>query len=205
MAKFIDGIAMSAEYARRKDLVNLFDSQVEILIDRNTPYEIVVALQSQREQVISKASSMVIGERNIPFLPIISPAYIGYHGLVSKIQSKKGYYISIDPALIVDQVQIPNGLYYIYNIESGEFTRGDTPGSVLDLSLSPLTAAEIINLCIVTDVLSKHCVGAVGSRNILNEKIPVIYLDDGGRLILNCFYDDYQDDDFGWPSCGSRG
>ena len=213
MAKFIDGIAMSAEYARRKDLVNLFDSQIETLKDCCTPNEIVAEFNIMKEWVIDKASKMTIGKGNIPFLPIIPSAYLGYYGLISMVRVglKKGY-TTINPILIKDLIQTPtNGLYYIFDVEDGESTRNNnnSPESVIqtskEQSRSPLIADEIVNLCIITDVLYRHYVYAIGSRFGALDKVPAVYLDGfSGFPGLGWLYTYYSGDHYGSPSCGSR-
>ena len=210
MVKFIDGIAMSAEYARRNNLKKLFDSQIETLKERNAPNEIVREFQSQKEQVIGKASSMVIGKGNIPFVPIIKPICLGYYGLMSmvKIGLKSGH-ASINPFLIEDRVETPDGFYYIYDVEDGKSARKKTAEGENEflkfLSRSPLVAAEVINLCIITDVLSRHYMDAIGSQFCNLHNAPAVYRDDFGFPEFGWIYAYLPDDRFRSPSCGSRG
>ena len=145
-------------------------------------------------------------------MPIIPSAYLGYYGLMSmvKIELKSGHTSIINPILIKDQIQTTtNGLYYIFDVEDGESTRNNSPESVIqtfeEQSRSPLIADEIVNLCIITDVLYRHYVYAIGSRFGNFDKVPAVYLDGfSGFPELGWLYIYHSGDHWGSPSCGSR-
>ncbi|OGZ61707.1 MAG: hypothetical protein A2932_01430 [Candidatus Spechtbacteria bacterium RIFCSPLOWO2_01_FULL_46_10] len=201
-----------AEYER------FFDAQIATLKDRVVPEQIVEILQNQKGPVVKKASDLPAGRQgcdgdgngNIPFLPVIKPAYLGYYGLMPMVRngSKEGY-PDLNPAAITDQVETPDGLYYIYDVEDGNATRGKSPEAAQMFfkrqKRSPLTAAEVVNLCIITDVLSRHSVWAPGSRygsGVLG--VPIVHLDGGDRPWLFRGYFDRWNGNWGSASCGSR-
>ena len=202
-------LSQEAKKAKREDLEKLFDGQIQTLKDRECPEQIVEMLQNQRSSVLQKASEISFAEGNIPFLPVIKPAYLGYYGLMSMVRNgdKQGY-CYLNPTAITDEIQTPDELYYIYDVEDGEATRGKRPEKAIDIfkkqSRLALTAAEAVNLCIITDVLSRHYVWAPGSRYGRSDRVPDVYLVSGGRPKLNWDYLDGSGDRWGSASCGSR-
>jgi hypothetical protein len=198
--------------AHRNDLEKLFDWQITILKNRGVPEQIIEALQSQKDMVVEEASEMTIGEGNIPFLPVIKSAYLGYYGLMSLVRNgdKQGN-CYLNPTAITDEVQTPDQLYYIYDVEDGEATRGKSPEKAIEIfkkqSRFALTAAEVVNLCVITDVLPRHHVWASGSRYGRSDRVPLVSLDDDDQPELNWDYLNYLDDSNvhrGSASCGSR-
>ena len=211
MVKFNNGIAMSDRQARRNNLESIFNSQITILDDCGVPGQIIKSLLDQRDSVLRKASEMAIGKGNIPFLPIITSIYLGYNGLMSKVRNGSGIgYSSIKPEAIVDGFRTPDGLYYIYDVETGEVTIGKSPEEAVEIifneqSRSALTATEIINLCIITSVLWRRSVWACGSRYTINEQTPIVYLDrNNNSPVLGCFPGNHKNDRWGSPSCSIR-
>ena len=212
--KFDDAVAearnqLTAESreAKRSDLEKLFDSQIATLKDRGVPQQILGMLQDQKNTVVTKASNMTIGAGNTPFIPVIKPSYLGYYGLMSLVRNgaKEGYFY-LNPSLITDKVETPNGLYYIYDVEDGEAMRGKSPEAAEKLlkeqQRSPLTAAEVLALATHTDVLSRHFVDATGSRYGSGD-VPFLWLD-GGRPELYYDWADSAGSLWGSASCGSR-
>ena len=213
--KFDDAVAQAKnqltteqKQVKRNDLEKLFDAQIASLKARGVPEQIVEALQSQKNTVVQKASSMTIGEGNIPFLPVIKPAYLGYYGLMAMVRngSKEGY-TYLKPAAVTDQFETPDDLYYIYDVEDGNATRGKSPQDAEKIlkqqKRSPLTAAEVVNLYILTDVLSKRYVWATGSRYESAGRVPIVFLD-GGEPLLGWDWASYSSAEWGSASCGSR-
>ncbi|MEK7066845.1 MAG: hypothetical protein AAB949_00505 [Patescibacteria group bacterium] len=195
--------------ARRSNLNVLFDSQIAILEDRGIPKQIIMALQGWKDFVLEKTSKIAIGKGSIPFLPVITPIYLGYYGLMSKVQNGFGIgYSSIKPDAIIDGFGTSSDLYYIYDVEVGKATIGKSPEESRKIfkkqSRHPMTAVEIINLCIITKVLWRRSVWATGSRYAINEQTPIVFLDDLSNPVLGCFYDINWNDNWGSPSCGSR-
>lgn len=199
---------LSAEVkkVKRSDLEKLFNQQIQTLKDRGCPEQVIEALQEQKDKVLKKASEMNMGEGNIPFIPVIKPVYLGYHGLMAMVRNgnRQGYSY-LNPNEIKDVIETPNNPYYIFDVENGEAMRGKSPQEAEKLlkkqSRSPLTAAEVINLCIQTDVLSRHYVDAAGSRCESGGEVPGVFLNDGGRPELDWNYAFSSSDRWGSASC----
>ena len=200
-------LAAETKETRRNNLEKLFDNQIATLKDRGVPQQILGMLQDQKNTVVTKASNMTIGAGNTPFIPVIKPSYLGYYGLMSLVRNgaKEGYSY-LNPALITDKMETPNGLYYIYDVEDGEAMRGKSPEAAEKLlkeqRRSPLTAAEVLALATHTDVLSRHFVDATGSRYGSGD-VPFLWLD-GGLPGLDYGWADFAISEWGSASCGSR-
>ena len=170
-------LVLEAEKAKQQGLEKLFDSYIQILDERKSSEQIIKMVQDQKGTVVEKASKMTIGEENIPFLPVIKPLYLGYHGLMSMVQNdgKQGY-CYLNPTLITDEFETPDELYYIYDVEDGQALLSKSPKKAIEIikkqSRLDLTAAEDISLCIFTDVLSGHNVWATGSRYDGSLRVP---------------------------------
>ncbi|OGZ71895.1 MAG: hypothetical protein A2908_02370 [Candidatus Staskawiczbacteria bacterium RIFCSPLOWO2_01_FULL_38_12b] len=197
----------------------LFDLQIKTLksIFRNrfgnnssgkrTYWEVMDGFLRQRDRVTEKASTMVIGENNIPFLPVYTGRRIDMVRIGGKIGFEHIYtsaWINIVDAPLEHDRCIE---YYIFDIENGYSTLGKSPKDahkILKTRLrSPLTVDEIIALCIHTNVLSSHDVWAPGSRCGYVNSVPFIkaksFLDTGPQLDIE--YQDKSDDKRGSPSC----
>lgn len=210
MVKCNEKIVARIEQTKQGNFEGLFNSQIAILEDRDIPEPIIKALQNQKDSVLKRASKMTIGKGNLPFLPIITPIYLGYCGLMSKVRN--GFfgigYSSIIPEAIIDGFGTPDSLYYIYDVEVGKATMSKSPAEACKIfkkqSRSSMTAVEVINLCITTTVLWRRSVLATSSRYVINEQTPIVFLDDHNNPVLGCFYDAHGNDRWGSPSCGSR-
>lgn len=175
-------LAAEVKQARHEELVKFFDAQIAVFENRGVPEQIIRGLRSQKSEVVQKASGMIIGEVNIPFLPVIKPAYLGYYGLMAMVKSgSNAGYTHMNPAAITDKFETPDGLYYIYDVEDGSATRGISPQDAEKIFKNqlrfPLTVAESISFCILTDVLSHHYLWAAGSRYESSNLVPSVYLD----------------------------
>jgi hypothetical protein len=198
------------ETKRLRELEKLFDAYIQRLRDRGCPEQILEMAQSQKSEVASRAGSMIIPERHIPFVgPVIIPKYLGYYGLMAMVRNEdREGYTHLNPSKITDEIKTPDALYWLYDVEDGEETimgRGTQDvGLLKKQGRSPLTAAEAINLCILIDVLSRHYVGAAGSSYAGSNAAPYVCLISSGRpalcwpcvgdVALKC----------GLASCGSR-
>ena len=179
---------IGAEKTRRENLEKLFDGQVCILKHRDCPEQIIMLLKQQKSSVISKALKMNIENDHIPFIPVIPLAFRGLHDLVIMVRknNKQGFTF-LKSISIVDKVKTLNELHYIYDVYkyngySCEFTKNENQFRL------PLTAVEIIALCVHTDALShnRHQVWATGSRIANNSsRAPKICLTSGGRPVLS--------------------
>lgn len=198
-----------AKQVKRNNLEKLFDSQIATLKYRGTPEQIVEILQNQKGAVVKKASEMAIGDGNIPFLPVIPRSFWSPYDLMAMVRygSKVGY-TYLNPTQISDVVDAPQEPYYIYDVEDGNSMRGKSPENAektfKQQKRSPLTAAEVMALTTHTDVLSKHCVWATGSRYELAYEVPNVCLDYGYRPGLGWGWVGGSDGRWGAASCGSR-
>lgn len=204
-----DQLMTGAKKAKRNDLEKLFDSQIETLKDRGVPEQIIEALQNQKGAVVKKASEIVIGDGNIPFLPVIPRSFRSHYDLIAMVRngSKVGY-TYLTTTKISDVVDAPQKPYYIYDVEDGEFTRGRSPEDAEKIikrqKRSLLTVAEVTALATHTDVLSRHYVWAAGSRYESAVQVPLVSLDLGVRPKLGWYYVGYSHSHWGSASCGSR-
>jgi len=202
-------LAAEAKKAKHEALERLFDSQIQTLKDRGCPEQIVELLTNQKSSVLSKASEMTFEDGHIPFIPVIPRTYRSPYDLMAMVRnSDKQGYTYLNPTAITNEVETPDEPYYIYDVEDGKALFGKSPEDAEKIlkkrSRSPLTAAEVMALTTHTDVLKEHYVWATGSRYVKSGKVPSVYLDDGDRPRLNCFYVDYSNDHWGSASCGSR-
>jgi len=195
--------------SKQTDLGRLFDIQIATLKDRDVPEQIVRLVQNQKDAVIQKASGMIIGEENIPFLPIIPRSYLSPHSQMAATRNgvKVGY-TDIDPNSITDQVKTSHKPYYIYDVEDGTSTLGNSPEDAEKIinrqRRFSFTVAEILALVVHTNVLSRYCVWATASRydgSIMN---PYASLNDTGRPGLKWGFTVGSDGRWASPSAGSR-
>jgi len=192
---------------RLGDFEKLFYSQIATLDVRNCPGEILEILKSGKPKVLDHVQSITIAEGNLAFAPVVTPLYLGYYGIVHVVRhADKFGGTKLDPQQIIDEEKVPFGLYYQFDIEDGTKYLGKKP-EVSDKLIREekrlrSTVEEIISIGIHTDVLSKHSVGAVGSRYI-SGRIPLLYLNSFKQPRLYWSYLDCADD-CGAASCGSR-
>lgn len=188
-------LAVKINSARLKEFEELFDTQIATLKDRGVYVEILEILRRQKGVVLAKASEMAIGDGNIPFIPVLPRSFRNSHSLMAMVRNggKVGY-TDFNPTLISDVVDAPQEPYYIYDVEDGSSTLGESPENaeniLKSLKRSPLTAAEIIALAVHTDVLSRHNVWATGSRYGTAVLVPYVSLAGGDRPELDWLYVD---------------
>ncbi len=206
------------------NLGQIFNNQISILKERGVPEQIIERFNRQREAVIRKAGEMDIGEKRIPFLPVIRLAYSGYSSLLGinslmwamsmvRNGNKKGY-CRIEPSTIINKVRVPDGYYYIYGVRIEEGYR--ITKTIDSEPSSPLTLTEAISLCIVTDVFSWYDLCIVGSfskfiplsRYRFARMAPIICLGRDGRPQLDWMpagsLSHFHWGRFGIPFCSSR-
>ena len=195
----------------KRQLEEFFNFQIATLRDRGTPEQIVEIFQNQKGAVLNKVRKVTFRNGNIPFIPVIPRTFRGPYDLIVMVKNgEKAGCVQLNPTAISDVVDAPQAPYYIYDVENGNVTRGQSPKDARKIfkrqKRSPLTAAEVMALATHTNVLLRHYVWAPGSRYGSADMIPDIGLLDGsGRPGLAW---DYVRDSFnywGSPSCGSRG
>src|SRR3989338_4691517 len=67
----------------------LFEHQLAVLTERGCPSSITQAFGRNKKQILTHASSITVAEGHIPFLPVITPDHLGYHGLIALVWHKK--------------------------------------------------------------------------------------------------------------------
>ena len=199
--------ARNAKQMMRSDLEKLFDSQIVTEKRLGVPEQIIEMQMNGKMKVLDHAQSSTIADGNLPFAPVISALYLGYHGIVAMVRhnSKQGY-THLDLSRIEDVEKVPGRLYYHFDVEDGTARLGKKP-EVSDKEIRAekrlrSTTAEIVSIGTHTDVLSRHNMDAVGSR-CDSGGVPSLDLGDGGpRLGWSDL--DGADDHWGAASCGSR-
>ena len=155
---------------------------------------------------------MIFKDGHIPFIPVIPRTYRSIYDLIAMVwnNDKQGY-TYLNPMAITDRIRVPDRPYYIFDVEDGEALLDMSPGSaektLKSQKRSPLTVAEVVALCIHTDVLSRHDIWATGSRydkaDVDGELALDVFLADGAPE-LGWTFVDYSDDSSGSASCRSR-
>ena len=199
------------------DMDTLFRNQIEILRGRGTPEQIVEILESQKGVVLARASEMAIGDgpfdgtqgKHIPFLPVIPRSFRSLYDLIATARKgNQAGYNHLKPTEIRDVVGAPQEPYYIYDVEDGKATLGESPQDAENIlkkqSRSPLTAAEVAALVTHTYVLSRHCVWATGSRDESADGVPGVSMRCGVRPVLDWGSVNSSFLRWGSASCGSR-
>ena len=180
---------------RRNVLGPIFDHDLQTLSDRGCPQWILEEVSAQRERVLDVASAKERPWAPLPVPlvgPVIPAAYLGYPALMAMVRNgERAGHTRLNPAAVVDQIETPRGLYWLYDVDDGE-AGGNLPQA--DRSLkgprSPLTVAETIMLCALRDVLSSRrglwCLGSrfMADRSREFDRMPVIYLDSTGQPVL---------------------
>lgn len=203
-------LTQEAKRAKRADLEKLFDRQIvtlKTLKDPGCPEQIIEALKNGKEKVLNYAESIAIAEGNLAFAPVITPLYLGYHGIVSMVRHNgKSGYTYLDPTSIEDIEKVPVRLYYHFDIEDGTKYLGKkleaSDKLIRDEKRFRSTAAEIVSIGTHTDVLSRHYMDACGSR-YRSDEMPDLYLYDG-KPRLDRYYLGHGHGHWGAASCGSR-
>ena len=200
-------LSCKAKQKKRADMEWLFDSHIQTLKDRGCPSQIIEALVNGRAKVIDHAQTLNIADCNLPFAPVITPLYLGYHGIVAMVRNgDKSGYTYLDPRQIINEEKVPTGLYYHFDIEDGTSRLGKKP-EVSDRDIRSekrlrSVAAEVVSIGTHTNVLSRHYMDAVGSR-YGSVGVPYLCLiGDRPKLGWDCLGDG--DDRWGAASCGSR-
>jgi len=195
----------------------LFNSQLVLAKERGCPEQILEEIRDRKRNVLARAVEMDIKGENIPFLPIIKSSCLGYSGLMAMVRNgdKQGFINLPNLVAIVDLVLAPEGVfsYHIYDVENGKDNLGKSPqyfpqdfGTGMEAgSRLALIVAEVISLCVFTDVLSWRNVWAAASRYESSYGIPGVSLrGDIGRPSLTWTGISHMDGGWGTPSCGSR-
>lgn len=168
---------------------------------------LVVELEWKRPRAIKKAAGIRIKKGHLAILPVI-----GKRALDVSLQTEMARYgeqvchTSVRSSEINDVINIlADGCYWLVDIEDGRECFGESPGEVETFFVkrrrSGLTVTEVISLCVQTDVLSDHSVGATGSRCRWCDYVPCLTFD---KIWLALALGDDSHGEQGSASCGSR-
>lgn len=196
---------------KKSKFEDLFKTQIETLKNRGCPEHILSKVERKKDLVIANAMEMDFERGRIPFLPVIhfGDRYTSRINIKDQIKMVRvgdavGY-TELDPSFVADIVKDFNDKepYFIFNVEDGSVTWGksnkDAEKIIKKQGRRGLTVAEAIALCIHTDVLSEHCVDAIGSR-YGGVRVPDLrFLD--GKIELSYRNFGAWDERWGIPSC----
>ncbi|MFH0969712.1 MAG: hypothetical protein V1804_04345 [Patescibacteria group bacterium] len=203
---------------------SLFDLEMGILKKRGCPSRIIEIIQSYRDSVTHSAESLIIPKENIPFLPIIPPLFLGYHGLMSMVRTKNGKkkgQVYLSPRKMRDSYHYEDSLTILYDVEDGTRTKGMDPLRAKGIiqgqqARTCLSTHEVINLCIFSDLPqissriafrfapgSWYMSSSAESQYLSAAEVPVVSMDimdhDGPRLECRKFTNEEL---YGTPSAG---
>jgi len=202
-----DKIIEIGNQIKESELVS-FNNQIQTLKDRGCLETILNMLQEQRGSVVEKAQKMAFKEGRVPFLPVIPRIYLSIYTQMAMVKygSNSGY-TYLDVAQLSDVADTPNKPYFIFDVEDGTEMLAKSPRDAKKLIEAQdnrryLIDVEVISLGIHTDVLSRHCVDASGSR-YRSDCVPGLYLSDDKPRLGWCCLDD-GNNRWGSASCSSK-
>ncbi|MFC1756570.1 DUF5701 family protein [Patescibacteria group bacterium] len=195
-----------AKKARRKQLEELFDAQIQRWKDCGCPGAIVEMLADQKDAVLSRAREMTFGEGNISILSVVPRIYMTIYNQMPMVKNgEKTGFTHMDPTEITDVVDVPKRPYWIYDVENGEARLGESPEKAEKLikkeGQSCLTDTEVIAIGIHDR--PDHHMDATGSCYGLSDRALCLHLDEGCP-VLDWHYAGASCSRWGSASCGSR-
>lgn len=154
----------------------LFENQLEALCKHGCPDEVIREFLSKKGIVISKIGNMSVASRHVLFVPVIPVHYRTFHDQIAMIKSDKKGFCFADTRPARDILKTPDRPYYLVDVNC------DLHGVnarlarriIRSADRSPLTSAEVIALCIHTNILASNTyLRAVGSKYGFR-KIPAV-------------------------------
>ncbi len=157
------------EWGRLNELLDLFDEQIDRLDDRGCPEFIIDRLYREKMRVAERALGIRTRRGNVPFLPVIPESWLSYVRQMEMVKKNDSTgTIEIDVSGIENGRELPKEPYYIFDVNDGWEGRGYVPSDVERVirnnQKKPMVVEELISLCIHTETLNRHNVGALGSR-----------------------------------------
>lgn len=210
-ARSVPAVIVDVENEESRNGV-LFTLQLETLIRRGVPEEIVAALRAERVEVLAIAAALAIPQGRTPFLPVIPLSVMDAAWQIGTVEyyGERGVneYLTGEVRDIVDFPE--SAPYYIFDVEDGTETRGKSPLAAEDAWMEGkerrrgLTIAETIALVRHgrAAVLGRHAVWAVSSRHETYHQVPLVHLNEKGQPSLHWGDAGYYDEHIGAPSCG---
>ena len=164
-------------------LSKLFDAQMETLKARGYSQIIIDVFISKRSEVLLKASKIEVTDGHILFIPVIPRTEVDFDNLMKTVRNhgREGYN-HLSQSAVSNVVDVPKGLYFMFDVEDGKDMLGKSPEKaqalIKEQKRSCLTVEEVIALCVHKNVLSEHNVDCTGSRCKRNDRVPNVYLND---------------------------
>lgn len=157
----------------------LFESQL-VELKKCGLADIADIFGRNKKPILSHASSLIITEGHLPFLPVVSLDQLNYDELMALVQYKdRPGRVCCEVDRITNLEKTPVGLYYIFDVEEGAEWQGRAPEVACTLIYQngrfPVTAVEIINLALQTEVLARRSLDAAGSR-FGSDRTPMVWL-----------------------------
>ena len=189
-------------------LNELFDTQMETLKARGCLQSVIDVLVSKKNEVIAKATEIETQDGHIPFIAVVPRTEVDVENLMKMVRNRdREGYNYLNQSDLSNVVDVPNGPYFIFDVEDGKVMLDKSPEKAETLvkkqKRSCLTVDEGISLCIQTKVLSEHYVDCTGSRYRHSDKVPFVDLDDDGPK-LDWVDAGHSYDKWGSASCRSR-
>jgi hypothetical protein len=174
---------------KKKIYTQLFDKQIQRLeqlkyIDplKYHATSLIAKIKSKKSEVISQAIKMEIPDGHIPFIPVIPKTRIRLECLMEMIQTPRMGRNGLKDRYVVNNMDVPYNIYFIFDIEDGHEMIGRSPESAGSLikkqERSCLTVEECIALTIHTDVLSELYIDCSGSHYERTYTVPYLYIFD---------------------------
>lgn len=135
----------------------LFESQLRVLAESGHSHLAVNGLRRQRDSVLARASSLVLGECDFPFMPILVDWPM--LEIMPRYKNDEGEIVVVNPKYINDIISIPKEPYYIFGVDIGK-TRQDWQLSqavkwIEENGRCALTVNEVLSFSIFTDMLRR--------------------------------------------------
>lgn len=192
---------------KEKKLSRLFDQQINTLLEKIGPSEIIDKLCHKREETLKRAQEK---NSSIPFLPVI-PQEVMEIQQTLKMININGIKAETDLYLraIMNKVETPEEPYFIFDIitaenkEKNKISPQESEIIIERKGRSCLTTEECIALCVHTNTLWQHNIDCTGSRYEHDYLIPIIYfIRDKIKLSWNRI--EWASSDWQTASCSSR-
>jgi len=148
---------------RRDFLKKLFDAQINTMKERGVSDKIVEAFLKKEIEVLNKARRMNYLWSHAPFIPVIPRKYLSLKRqmlLVRNGSDMRGLFV-LEPRYVFDLADVPDELYYLYDVENGTEMLHKTPSyadeSFKNRSRLGLTATEVIAVAVHTNIIPRDC------------------------------------------------
>ncbi|OGD67201.1 hypothetical protein A2Z61_00475 [Candidatus Campbellbacteria bacterium RIFCSPLOWO2_02_35_12] len=198
-----------AKEAKNRELLETFDGQVKILIDKGYPE----AAGIYKDWFLEEYINPLRYEFETGDIIVIPERIVSIHKQMSlvKLKNKTGLQhpcINLGMLQQADGVETPNVPYLIHDVENGVATKNVSFSNCVKLFKKQgrfgLVPEE--GIAIVThkpEMFNNRYIYLLGSR-FVSGSVPGLYLNDNGGLELDYVWPDSTNSKWGSASCGSR-